>query len=74
MVQEDGPQRFSLVVDPGLHGRYQLIARDEIQLQRKDAKEQIAVGIGMRHNDFSFFELQAAGFEYSARGFGVSQL
>jgi hypothetical protein len=49
------PERLVLVENPGVHRRNQLIARDEVHLQRDDAKKQIAVGglVMMGHGGIS---------------------
>jgi hypothetical protein len=44
LLYQDLSQRLALVEHPGVHGRDQGIAADEIQLQRQNGKQQIAVG------------------------------
>src|SRR5262249_2690935 len=43
LVEQDLPQRFGLVQDPGVHGGDQGVAADEVHLQRQDAEQKVAV-------------------------------
>jgi hypothetical protein len=48
LVLEQVAQRAGLVQDPGVHGRDELVAVDEVHLERQDAEQQVAVGAGLR--------------------------
>jgi hypothetical protein len=43
LFEQNLPQRFGLVQHPGVHGRNQSIATDEVHLQGQNAEEQITV-------------------------------
>jgi hypothetical protein len=46
MLQEELAQGHVFVQHPGVHGRHQLVAVDEVHLQGQDAKQEVAVGQG----------------------------
>ena len=53
LFDQNGPQRLAFVAHPGMHGRHQLVAGDEIHLHGENAKKQVHIGgkegIGLRH-------------------------
>jgi hypothetical protein len=46
LALEDVAQGLAFVQDPGVHAGDELVAADEVQLQRQDAEQQVAVGRG----------------------------
>jgi hypothetical protein len=48
-LDEDLAERFRLVQRPGVHPGDEGVAGDEVDLQREDAEEQVAVGVGLGH-------------------------
>ena len=49
LLAQDGAERPGLVIEPGLHGGEQSVARDKRVLVGKNAQQQIAIGVGLRH-------------------------
>lgn len=49
LFDQDLSQWFELVEHPGIHARDELVAGDEVHLQREDAEEQVAVGVRRGH-------------------------
>jgi hypothetical protein len=48
LLQEDLSQRLTLVEHPGVHGGYEGVTGDEVQLQGEDAEQQIPVSVRSR--------------------------
>jgi hypothetical protein len=64
LIDEDLSQGLGLLQHPGIHGRDQGIAADEVHLQGQDAEQQIAVGCGSRRSGLG----HGAGPSKSERG------
>ena len=52
MLDQDLAERLGLVQHPGVHGRDEGVAADEVHLQSQDAEEEVAVAAGRIHEWF----------------------
>src|SRR5438128_6196734 len=45
LLEQDLPERLTLVEHPSVHGGYERVAADEVHLQGEDPEQQVAIGI-----------------------------